>query len=147
MPSLRAVPPITSSTARTGPPEGTRRSDSGSVFSAMRRMRPSRADEDHVERDVGVVHPEGDRLLALEIEQHAAAFRQFLAEHQAALALGVVGGELDRKGVHAGLADDLERRLAGRVAPATRRSNAGASMRATSSQTAQAAGRDNRGAT
>ena len=41
IPSLRAVPPITSSTARTGPPEGTRRSESGSVFSAMRRMLPS----------------------------------------------------------------------------------------------------------
>ena len=41
IPSLRAVPPITSSTARTGPPDGTRRSESGSVFSAMRRMLPS----------------------------------------------------------------------------------------------------------
>ena len=41
IPSLRTVPPITSSTARTGPPEGTRRSESGSVFSAMRRMLPS----------------------------------------------------------------------------------------------------------
>jgi hypothetical protein len=41
MPSLRAVPPTTSSTARTGPPEGMIFSDSVSVFSAMRRMRPS----------------------------------------------------------------------------------------------------------
>jgi hypothetical protein len=41
MPSLRAVPPMTSSTARTGPPDGMRRSESGSAFSAIRRMRPS----------------------------------------------------------------------------------------------------------
>jgi len=41
IPSLRAVPPITSSTARTGPPEGIRRSESGSALSAIRRMRPS----------------------------------------------------------------------------------------------------------
>src|SRR5450830_468899 len=41
MPSLRAVPPITSSTARTGPPDGIIRVDSGSVFSAMRKIRPS----------------------------------------------------------------------------------------------------------
>src|SRR5262245_39356803 len=41
MPSLRAVPAMTSSTARTGPPEVTSASESGSVFSAIRRMRPS----------------------------------------------------------------------------------------------------------
>src|SRR5712691_3186798 len=41
IPSLRAVPPITSSTARTGPPAAMILVDSGSVFSAMRWMRPS----------------------------------------------------------------------------------------------------------
>jgi hypothetical protein len=41
MPSLRAVPAITSSTKRTGPPEGMTLVDIGSVFSAMRRIRPS----------------------------------------------------------------------------------------------------------
>src|SRR5499433_532569 len=41
MPSFLAVPPSTSSTARTGPPEGTSVSESGTVFSAMRKMRPS----------------------------------------------------------------------------------------------------------
>ena len=41
MPSFLAVPPITSSTARTGPPEGTSASESGTLFSAMLRMRPS----------------------------------------------------------------------------------------------------------
>jgi hypothetical protein len=43
------------------------------------------------------------------------AFRQFLAEHQAARTLVVVGGELDRKGMHPGLTDDLDRRLAARA--------------------------------
>jgi len=32
----------TSSTASTGPPDGTSVSESGTVFSAIRRMRPSR---------------------------------------------------------------------------------------------------------
>src|SRR2546425_626893 len=41
IPSLRAVPPITSSTARTGPPAAMILVDSGSVFAAMRWMRPS----------------------------------------------------------------------------------------------------------
>ena len=104
---------MTSSTARTGPPDGTSRSDSGSVFSAMLRMRPSPR-MDHVERNIGIVHPEADRLLALEVEQHALAFRQLLAEHQAAGALGVIGCKLDGKGVDAGPSDDLKRALPGR---------------------------------
>src|SRR5499433_3905754 len=41
MPSFLAVPPITSSTARTGPLEDTSASESGTLFSAMLRMRPS----------------------------------------------------------------------------------------------------------
>ena len=41
MPSFLAVPAATSSTARTCPPEGMILSDSVSVFSAIRRMRPS----------------------------------------------------------------------------------------------------------
>jgi hypothetical protein len=41
IPSFLAVPAATSSTARTGPPEGMILRDSVSVFSAMRRMRPS----------------------------------------------------------------------------------------------------------
>jgi hypothetical protein len=72
-------------------------------------------DKDHVERDVGVVHPEGDRLIALEIEQHALTLRQFLAEHQTAFALFVIAGKLDGEGMNAGLADDLEGCLSGRL--------------------------------
>src|SRR6185503_2219442 len=41
MPSFCDVPPITSRTARTGPLDGISRVDKGSVFSAMRKMRPS----------------------------------------------------------------------------------------------------------
>src|SRR5216684_784858 len=32
---------------------------------------PVGADEDHVERDVGVLHPEAGRLLLMKVEQHA----------------------------------------------------------------------------
>src|ERR1041385_9029013 len=41
MPSLRDVPPMTSRTARTGPRDGIIRVDKGSVFSSIRRIRPS----------------------------------------------------------------------------------------------------------
>lgn len=41
MPSLAAVPPLTSSTESTGSPEGIVRVESGSVFSAMRATVPS----------------------------------------------------------------------------------------------------------
>ncbi len=61
------------------------------------------------------MHPERDLLVALEIEQHALTFRQVLDEHEAAFAFGVVGRKLDVEGVHAGLGDDLDGRLAGRL--------------------------------
>ena len=112
---MRAVPAITSSTPRTGPADGTSASDSGVVFCAMLRMRPSASDENHIERDVGIAHPELHRLLGLKIEQHAVAFRQRLAEHQAARALGIVGGKLDREGMDAGTGHDLDGILRGRT--------------------------------
>jgi hypothetical protein len=65
--------------------------------------------EDHIERDVGVVHPEGDRLLLFEVEQHAVPFGQFLAKHQTAGSLRLCGRKLNAKGVHAALGDDIER--------------------------------------
>jgi hypothetical protein len=61
------------------------------------------------------MHPEADRLLALEVKQHALAFRQLFAEHQAAGALRVVGRKLDGKWVDAGAGYDLKRRLPGRL--------------------------------
>ena len=73
------------------------------------------ADEDHVERDIGVAHPERDRPVVLEIKQHAATLGQFLAVHQATLPLGIVGRKLDGEGAHAGLGDDFKRRLSRRV--------------------------------
>ena len=71
--------------------------------------------EDHVERDISVVHPEGDRLILFKIEQHAVAFRQFLAKHEAAGSLGLRGRKLNAKRMHAALADDVERALTARL--------------------------------
>ena len=75
-------------------------------------MRPSPRDENHVERNIGIVHPELDRLLDLEIEQHAAALGQFLAEHQAHGALGSIRRKLNREGMHAAPCDDIDGVLA-----------------------------------
>ena len=55
------------------------------------------------------MHPELDRLFVVEIEQHAAAFGQLFAVHQPDRALGSIGGELDREGMHAGAGHDLDR--------------------------------------
>src|SRR5215467_2597520 len=74
---------------------------------------PIATDKDHVERDVRVLHPEAHILLAMEIEQHALPFGQFLAVHEALGPLRVVIREFHRKHVYAGLAGDLERLLAG----------------------------------
>jgi hypothetical protein len=49
----------------------------------------------------------------LEVEQHALAFRQLLAEHQAAFAFRVVDRQLDGEGVDARGADDLKSILSG----------------------------------
>ena len=68
--------------------------------------------EDHVERNVGVVHPEGDRLILLEVEQHAVPLGQFLAEHQTAGPLRFRGRKLDAECVHAALANNIERGVA-----------------------------------
>jgi hypothetical protein len=49
----------------------------------------------------------------VEIEQHAAAFRQLLAVHQPNRALGGISRKLDRKGVHASPGHDFDRVLSG----------------------------------
>ena len=72
---------------------------------------PITGDENHVEGDVGVVHPELDRLVVVKIEQHAATVRQFLTVHQPNRALGGIGREFDRKGMHAGPGYNLDRIL------------------------------------
>ena len=58
-------------------------------------------DKDHIQRDVGVVHPEGHRLIALEVEQHTLSLGQRFAEHEAALPFRTGGGKFDIEGVHA----------------------------------------------
>src|SRR5690349_23249587 len=52
-------------------------------------------DEHHVERDQRVLHPEADRHLLEEVEQHALVGAELLAVHQAMGTLGVGGGHLD----------------------------------------------------
>ena len=47
-----------------------------------------------VQRNPGVLHPVGLRLLALVDEQHAVAGGHFVAEHQPASAFGIVVGDL-----------------------------------------------------
>ena len=73
------------------------------------RHRPVAGDEDHVERDIGVLHPEGDRRFAVELEQHAAVGRHEAAAHQALLARRLVGGDLDLERVNAARRGDGQR--------------------------------------
>jgi len=113
MPRSRAVPAMTSSTARTGAPEGISLSDIGSALSAIRTMRPSLRMKNQVERDVGVVHPERDRLIGKEVEKHALPLRQLLAVHQTALALRFGRGKLDVEGMHPRGTDNLKGALSG----------------------------------
>src|SRR6266481_6837403 len=56
---------------------------------------PIGADEQHVQGDQGIFHPESDRLLIVEIKEHAVIGRQFDAEHQPALTRGIILGHLD----------------------------------------------------
>jgi hypothetical protein len=65
-------------------------------------------DEDHIEGNIGILHPERDRLLALEVEQHAAIRRHEPPIHQAFFTFGVVARHFDRKNVNAGRGGDLE---------------------------------------
>ncbi len=65
---------------------------------------PVATDEDHVERDIGILHPEACRLLALEIEQHALSFRQLSPEHQSLRLLFRSDRHLDGKHMNTGLA-------------------------------------------
>src|ERR1700683_2324773 len=78
MPSRRAVPAITSSHARrSAGREEAIRFRLGALFDAHDPA--VAANENHIQRDVGIVHPERDRLVMLEVEQHALAFRALLA--------------------------------------------------------------------
>ena len=109
IPYFLAVPPITSSTPFASPPDAMILVDRGSVFSAIRRIRPSAPNEDHVERDVGILHPHRHLLLGREIEQHPLPVRQFLAVHQAGGLFFLGRRYLDRKNLHAGFGGDLKR--------------------------------------
>ena len=52
-------------------------------------------DEHHVERDQRVLHPEADRRLLVEVEQHAVVGAELFAEHQSARAFGIVQRQFD----------------------------------------------------
>lgn len=55
-----------------------------------------RIDKNHVERDIGVLHPKMQLSRRVEEKQHAAVGLQTLAKHQAALALSVGARQLHR---------------------------------------------------
>src|SRR5215471_17476996 len=75
---------------------------------------PIAADEDHVERDVSVLHPKAGRLFLVEVEQRALPFRQLATKHEPFRLLLRRRGHLDREHVHAVLAGDLKRLQFGR---------------------------------
>ena len=59
------------------------------------------ANEQHIERDKGILHPHGDWRLNGKIKQHAAIARQIAPKHQAARALFHRPHDLDLKGFRA----------------------------------------------
>ena len=111
MPSLRAVPPITSRTARTGPPDGTSRSDKRLGVFGNPQDAAVVADKDHVERNVGVVHPERDRLIALENRTACRARPAIPCETSGRASARRRWSQVQRESMNSGLADDLKSRL------------------------------------
>src|SRR5262249_7320956 len=71
-------------------------------------------DEDHVERDIGILHPETGRLFLMKVEQHPLSFGELTPEHEPFGLLLRGGRRSDGKAVHATLAGDLERLQLGR---------------------------------
>ena len=69
---------------------------------------PVAADEDHVEGDIGVLHPHEHGLFGLEIEQHAPVGGHEAAEHEAARALLIRAHDLDGERVTAAGGHDLK---------------------------------------
>ena len=72
---------------------------------------PPVIDENHIERNDGVLHPHGDRLRGLIEEQHAAILWQRGAEHQSELTFLWRGGDFDVEWVRAGRGFERERSL------------------------------------
>ena len=61
------------------------------------------ADEDKIERQHRVLHPEANRLCRFKNEKHAAPFVHLLAKHQPASALAGVICDFDSEGALSGL--------------------------------------------
>src|SRR5262249_12719967 len=70
---------------------------------------PIPANEDYVEGDIGVFHPEASRLFLVEVEQHTLAFWEFAPVHESLGLLRGRGRQLYREHMHAPLTGDLER--------------------------------------
>src|SRR5215813_5585241 len=65
------------------------------------------ADENHVERNIGVLHPEADFLVPLEVKQHSPPFRQLLAVHEPLRPIGIIVRNFHGEDVDAGLAGNF----------------------------------------
>ena len=107
-PIAAAVPPFSSSTAAQGPPDGMTRSLQRLGVRRDARHRARTRDEDDVERDIGVLHPEGCRSVAVELEQHAAVGGHVAPVHEAAFAGCVVLGDFDLKRMPPGRGRDFQ---------------------------------------
>ena len=93
-----------------GPAGGNDLVDSGSVFSAIRRMRPSARMKIMSSDMIGVLHPHRHLLLRREIEQHALAVGQFLAGTSVRWSSPLRSSpSRPRRRGHPILVDDLER--------------------------------------
>jgi predicted transposase YbfD/YdcC len=66
------------------------------------------ADENHIERQISVLHPHRHRPLGREVEQHATLLRKKPAEHQAAFALRPAAHDFHGKFMGSAGGDDLK---------------------------------------
>lgn len=65
-------------------------------------------DENHIERDIGVLHPHGDRAVFAKGEQHPAIFRHVAAKHQPARLLFGRAHDFYAESIDPGFRDELE---------------------------------------
>ena len=70
---------------------------------------PVRANEDDVERDIGVFHPEPDGLRRVIVEEHAVAIGHGAAIHEPAIAVRLLAHDLDLEGLQASRRLDRKR--------------------------------------
>ena len=66
------------------------------------------SDENHIERNQGILHPHRDAALGFEVEQHTVTIGQFFAKHEPSLTFFVRGRNFNREDMDAAFADDLQ---------------------------------------